>query len=179
MQLNEHYFVRGLREEDVEGPYPTWFEDQEVCAFNSHGKFVRSKEYFRSYVRSLDEKDAVVWAVCHSQDGHIGNVALQNITLINRNAEFAVILGDRRHWGLGVGLLAAKALFEHGFHKLNLHRIYCGTAATNDAMKHMAGRLGMREEGIRRDHLFLNGQWVDAVEYGVLRSEFCSAKLSD
>ena len=31
-QLNEQYYVRGLCEADIEGPYPLWFEDQEVCA---------------------------------------------------------------------------------------------------------------------------------------------------
>jgi RimJ/RimL family protein N-acetyltransferase len=114
----------------------------------------------------------IVWAICHVQDGHIGNVALQNISLINQNAEFAIILGDRRHWGKGVGMLAGKAMLEHGFKKLNLHRIYCGTAATNAGMKKLALKLGMKEEGIRRENLFLDGEWVDAIEYGILRSEF-------
>jgi RimJ/RimL family protein N-acetyltransferase len=172
MKLSKELFLRGLCEADVEGPYPSWFEDQEVCAFNSHGKFVRTKEYFRQFIRNLDGQSMIVWAICHVQDGHIGNVALQNISLINQNAEFAIILGDRRHWGKGVGLLAGKAMLEHGFKKMNLHRIYCGTAATNAGMKKLALKLGMKEEGIRRDNLFLDGEWVDAIEYGILRPEF-------
>jgi RimJ/RimL family protein N-acetyltransferase len=111
----------------------------------------------------------IVWAICHIQDGHIGNVALQNISPINQNAEFAIILGDRRHWCKGVGLLAGKAIFEHGFKKLNLRRTYCGVAATNTGMRKLALKLGMNEEGIRRQHLFLDGKWVDSVEYGILR----------
>jgi RimJ/RimL family protein N-acetyltransferase len=168
-QLNEQYYVRGLCEADVDGSYPSWFEDQEVCAFNSHGKFVRTKDYFRQFIRTLDGQSMFVWAICHVQDGHIGNVALQNISLVNRNAEFAIIMGDRRHWGKGVGLLASKAILEHGFKKLNLHRIYCGTAATNTAMRKLAAALGMQQEGIRPQHLFLDGQWVDVVDFGVLR----------
>lgn len=167
-QLNEQYYVRGLCEADIEGPYPGWFEDQEVCAFNSHGKFVRTKDYFRQFVRTLDGQSQIVWAICHHSDGHIGNVALQNISLVNRNAEFAIIMGDRRHWSKGVGLLASKAILEHGFKKLNLHRIYCGTAATNAGMKKLALKLGMKEEGIRKEHLFLDGAWVDVLEYGIV-----------
>jgi len=119
MKLSKELFLRGLCEADVEGPYPSWFEDQEVCAFNSHGKFVRTKEYFRQFIRNLDGQSMIVWAICDVQDGHIGNVALQNISLINQNAEFAIILGDRRHWGKGVGLLAGKAILEHGVKKMN------------------------------------------------------------
>lgn len=177
-QLNAEYFVRGLRESDVEGPYPDWFEDQAVCSFNSHGKFVRTKEYFRQFVRRVDGEGMVVWAICHSEDGHIGNVALQNLSFVNRNAEFAIILGDRRHWGKNVGFLAGKLLLEHGFMKLNLHRIYCGTAATNSGMRALALKLGMQEEGLRRQHLFLDGGWIDAVELGILKTDFLESARS-
>lgn len=171
-RLSDEYFVRGLRESDVDGQYPSWFEDQEVCRYNSHGKFVRSEEYFRGYVRSLNSSDAVVWAICHREHGHIGNISLQDISGLNRHAEFAVILGDRRHWGKGVAKLAGRQLLAHGFGKLGLHRVYCGTAAGNEGMRKLAAALDMREEGRRRAHLFLDGEWMDVIDYGVLRAEF-------
>jgi ribosomal-protein-alanine N-acetyltransferase len=176
-ELNKFYYVRGLSEADIEGPYPCWFEDPDVCAFNSHSRFVRSKEYFRKFIRGLDDCRMIVWAICHIQDGHIGNVALQNISSVNQNAEFAIILGDRRHWCKGVGFLAGRAILEHGFKKLNLRRIYCGAAATNTGMRKLALKLGMSEEGIRREHLFLDGKWVDSVEYGILRPSLKSEIL--
>jgi ribosomal-protein-alanine N-acetyltransferase len=172
MRLDDEYYLRSLQESDVEGAYPSWFEDQDVCAFNSHGKFGRTKEYFVDFVKQINSQKMSVWAICHVEDGHIGNIALQNISFINRNAEFAIIIGDQRHWGKGVGKLASAAIIEHGFKRLNLHRIYCGTACTNSAMKKLAVNLGMTEEGIRKEHIFLEGEWVDVIEYGVLRSNF-------
>jgi RimJ/RimL family protein N-acetyltransferase len=169
--LGQQYFVRPLAEEDLDGPYPGWFEDQEVCRYNSHGKFFKTRSYFEEYVEALNREDRVVWAVCHREHGHIGNISLQGISLINRTAEFAIILGDRRHWGRGVGLLAGKAMLRHGFEKLNLERIYCATAATNEGMKKLARAMGMTLEGTRRGHLFLEGSRVDVVEYGILRAE--------
>lgn len=171
-KLAKEYFVRSLAEEDLSGPYPTWFEDQDVSQFNSHGKFFKTKSYFREYVEQLNREDRVVWAICHVSDGHIGNVSLQQISFINRTAEFAIILGDKRHWGKGVGKLAGKKLLEHGFFKLNLEKIYCGTAATNEGMKKLATSLHMLPEGTRRQHIFLNGVRVDIINYGVLRTEF-------
>ena len=156
----------------LNGPYPSWFQDQEVCRYNSHGKFFKSKAQFRQFINSLGGEDRVVWAVCHVTDGHIGNISLQQISSINRTAEFAIILGDRRHWGRGVGLLAGRALLQHGFQKLNLERIHCATAATNEGMKKLAIAMGMTLEGTRRSHLFLDGSRVDVLEYGILRGEF-------
>jgi RimJ/RimL family protein N-acetyltransferase len=170
-QLSPDYFVRSLAIEDLDGPYPGWFEDQVVCRYNSHGKFFKTRASFERFIQSLDREDRVVWAVCHVTDGHIGNISLQQISFIDRTAEFAIILGDKRHWGRGVGLLAGQALLRHGFDKLNLERIYCGTAATNIGMQKLAVQMGMTLEGTRRNHLFLDGERVDVLEYGILRSE--------
>lgn len=171
-QLNHDYFVRPLTEGDLEGPYPSWFEDQEVCRYNSHGKFFKTLSHFREYVSGLNREDRLIWAICHVEDGHIGNISLQQLSFVNRTAEFAILLGDKRHWNKGVGLLAGKKLLEHGFDKLNLERIHCGTAATNEGMIRLATALGMAQEGTRRSHLFLEGSRVDMLEFGILKSEF-------
>ena len=170
-QLDNDYFVRPLQESDLEGPYPSWFEDQDVCQYNSHGKFFKTPSYFKAFYNSLDSEDHVVWAICHKTDGHIGNVSLQGISFINRNAEFAILIGDKRHWRKGVALAASRKLIEHGFRKLNLERVYCGTAENNSAMRHLAKALEMVQEGCRRSHLYLDGKWVDVIEYGLLRRE--------
>lgn len=170
-QLNDEYFVRAFKESDFNGPYQFWFEDQEVCRYNSHGKFCKTLADFRAYLDGLNREDQVVWAICHTIDGHIGNISLQGISLINRHADFGVLIGDKRHWGKGVACEAAKALFRHGFNKLNLERIWCAAAAPNLAMRSLAKRLGMAEEGCRRSHLYLNGEWVDMIEFGLLRGE--------
>lgn len=175
-QLSQEYYVRALAESDLQGPYPLWFQDLEVCRYNGHGKFFKTEQYFRDFLRSLDREDRVVWAICHNDDGHIGNISLQGISVINRSAEFAVMMGDRRHWGKGVATLAGRALCDHGFRRLNLHRIGCGTSANNVGMQKLAGALGMQLEGTRRSALFLEGEWVDILEYGVLRDEFLAGQ---
>lgn len=171
-KLPDGYFVRALYASDLAGPYPHWFEDQEVCKFNSHGKLAKNTDWFKSYYESANRDDRVIWAICHRDDGHIGNISLQDMSCVNRNAEFAILIGDRRHWGKSVGHNAGLALLRHGFMKMNLERIYCGTAASNIGMQRLARGLGMVEEGCRRKHLFLEGQYVDVLEYGILRSEF-------
>lgn len=171
-ELDEVYYVRPLTPGDLDGPYCSWFEDQTVCQFNSHGKFFKTRAYFQAYMDSLNQENRIVWAICHNEDGHIGNISLQEISLINRTAEFAIIIGDKRHWGKGVGILAGRQLLEHGFKKLNLKRIYCGTAASNQGMRKLAVALGMQHEGTRRQHLFLDGTRVDVLDYGILSDEF-------
>ena len=122
------------------------------------------------YIRAVRaRRDCLVLAVVlRDGDRHIGNISLQSIDPISRSAEFAIVMGDKATWGKGYGEEAGALIVAHGFRALNLHRIYCGTFESNQGMRKLAERLGMREEGRRRDAAFKDGEFVDVIEYGVL-----------
>lgn len=166
------YFVVPLRQEHVEGPYLDWFNDQEVCRFNSHGTFPLARAAAQLFVEQANSATNLTWAIEHVDYGHIGNISLSNLSFVNRSADFGILIGRREHSGCGVGYRAARTLFNHGFNKMNLERIACGTAESNTAMIRLALKLGMMEEGRRRNALFLEGRHVDIVEFGLLRNEF-------
>jgi RimJ/RimL family protein N-acetyltransferase len=67
---------------------------------------------------------------------------------------------------------AASLLLHHGFNTMNLHRISCATFETNLAMKKLALALGMKEEGRRIEAAYKDGNYVDIIEYGILKSDF-------
>ncbi|TQV84152.1 GNAT family N-acetyltransferase [Exilibacterium tricleocarpae] len=166
--------VKGLTREELEGAYPHWLNDQAICAFNSHGIYPASRASAAAFIDSLQgDRNQVVWAVYHKGDHcHIGNLSLQAMHWINRSAEIAFLFGARSYWGQGYAEEAARLLLRHGFRQLNLHRIYCATAASNTGMRRLAEKLGMCEEGTRRQALYLDGRYVDAVEFGLLCDEF-------
>jgi len=174
--LGENYFLRSLNETDLSGPYLSWLEDQKVCQYNSHGKFFPTTESLLTYYQSIKKNELIVWAICHKIDGHIGNLSLQNISFIDRRAEFAILLGEKKHWNCGVSILAIEKLLEHGCQKLNLEKIYCGTAANNKGMIAIAKKIGMREEGRRIQHLWLEGKWEDVIEFAILRKEWLTIR---
>jgi RimJ/RimL family protein N-acetyltransferase len=170
----DRIFLRPLEEADCDGPYPGWFSDPEVCRFNSHHLFPYSREEALDYVRgSQRSRTELVLAIVEVASGkHIGNIALQAIDYINRNAEFAILLGDRTSWGKGYSKEAGLLLLKHGFDEINLHRIYCGTHVENIPMQRLAAALYMQREGVRRDALFKNGEYAAVIEFGVLAGEF-------
>jgi RimJ/RimL family protein N-acetyltransferase len=119
-----------------------------------------------------DPQNLVLAIVAKDTDAHVGNISLQNIDLVSRNAEYAIVIGDKNYWGKGVAGEASRLLIAHGFNALNLHRIYCGTSSTNTAMQKLAAKLGMKEEGRRREALYKNGAYADVIEYGLLREDY-------
>ncbi len=166
--------LRPLRDSDADGPYPAWLNSQEISLQNSHGVHPYSTSSARAFIQSLNgATDRIVLAIEDKASGlHVGNVSLQGIHRIYRSAELAILLGDTGCHGKGIGTESCRLMVQHGFLRLNLHRIHCGTFAGNEGMIRIAAKLGMKEEGRRREAAFKNGVYVDVVEFGLLKTEF-------
>lgn len=169
--------LRPLRPSDADGPYAGWFNDPEVHRHNSHGTFPFLREQALAYIERVrtSRVDLVLAAETVENPRHVGNITLQHIHSVYRSAEFAVVFGDRSVKGTGIGFDAAVLLLRHGFDALGLHRVACGTIESNASMQKLAQRLGMREEGRRRQAMWKHGRFFDVIEYGVLAQEFHAA----
>lgn len=167
-------YLRGIRKYDLRGNYLNWFNDQDVCRHNSHGRYPMNKAKLEEYYKRVNKSgsDLVLAIITKKGNVHIGNVSLQNIDWVSRSAEFAIIIGEKGFWGKGIGREAADLIIKHGFSSLNMHRIYCGTQEDNVAMQRLAVYLGMKKEGLRREAIFKNNKFRDIIEYGILAKEY-------
>ena len=167
-------YLRPLQIDDIDGNYKKWLNDPEIVKFNSHGRYPFSISMLKEYVnRVTNSESIIVLAIIHKlTDKHIGNISLQSINLIDRNAEIAFLLGDKSFWASGIMFEAGNLMIDHGFNKLNLHRIHCGTSSQNHAMQKLAIKLGMSKEGEKEDFLFKDGKYYTTFEYRILREEY-------
>ena len=179
-ELNREIFLKGkivhlraLTVNDIEGNYRYWLNDEEVVHFNSHGRFPLTQDKLKDYVQSVYRSDnnLVLAVIDNKSCKHIGNISLQKIQWIDRDAEIAFLLGEKDFHGKGIMFEAGNILINHGFNALNLHRIYCGTSSENIGMQKLAVKLGMTQEGVRKEAFFKNGKYLDLVEYGILRTQ--------
>lgn len=168
----DRIYLRALGLSDADGNYPNWLNDPDVCRYNSHGETLYTTEMAREYILHLHNNPSIrAFAICSNDtDTHLGNISLQQISAKNRSAEFAILIGEPAIYGKGIGYEAGKLIIDYAFNTLNLHRVHCGTHIENIGMQNLALKLGMLQEGIRRDALFKNGHFADIVEYGLLNN---------
>lgn len=104
----------------------------------------------------------------------IGMISLGFIDQLNSRAEpgrFLIGEEDAAR-GLPAAAEAMMHIYTLAFDHLKLHRVHGMVAADNHRMIKWQKYVGMQEEGILRDHYFVNGRFQDAVCFGLLKPEY-------
>ncbi len=103
-------------------------------------------------------------------DALIGTVSLRRYVR-DRRAELGYWLAAPA-WGKGLATEAARAAVDFGFRELGLARVYAQVLAGNRASLAVCDKLGMINEGIKRQHVHKARRLHDVVLYGLLRDEW-------
>jgi [ribosomal protein S5]-alanine N-acetyltransferase len=75
-------------------------------------------------------------------------------------------------WNRGYATEAAREVIRYGFEELNLNRIFAMYFARNAASGRVMQKLGMRQEGLLREHMVKWGERIDVELYGILRRDW-------
>lgn len=100
----------------------------------------------------------------------LGTVSLRRYAR-DRRAELGYWLAHPA-WGHGFATEAAQAAVDCGFRELGLLRVYAQVLAGNRASLRVLDKLGMVNEGVKRQHVHKARRFHDVVLYGLLRDEW-------
>lgn len=101
----------------------------------------------------------------------LGAVTLYGATARLTSATFAIQLRPDVS-GQGYGTEATRLMVDYGFSTLPLHRIELQVYAFNDRALRCYRSAGFTQEGVRRQVVFVDGQWHDQILMSVLRPEW-------
>ncbi|WP_449395471.1 GNAT family N-acetyltransferase [Devosia riboflavina] len=120
---------------------------------------------------SVEGDKIVLAAVLSESDTVIGELSLIWRSEDARQGEIGWIFHPDHH-GQGFATEAASALFDLGFQKADLHRIFARCDTRNGSSWRLMERLGMRREAHFREHARFKGGWDEEFVYAVLRREW-------
>ncbi|MFD1991955.1 GNAT family N-acetyltransferase [Paenibacillus nicotianae] len=89
----------------------------------------------------------------------------------NTNAEIGYVLNPA-YQGKGYMTEAAQAVLAYGFETLGVHRIFATCRPANSASEKVMQKIGMKCEGIMREHWYYKGQFHDSCLYSILAKEY-------
>ena len=120
--------LRVPSEDDIwNSNWHSWYNNIETTRHNSHGLYPISVQQEAEIIQNnMNRNDSIVCSVYDLNSAKlIGNVALQNIDLINRRCNIAITIGEPASFSVAVE--AYGLLCTHAFMRLNLERISDGT----------------------------------------------------
>jgi len=166
--------LRWIRSEDVDDFYAV-YSNPEVMRYWSTPPLPNqdaASKLIDEIHDGIERNDMLKWGIAlRSNDKLIGSVTLFHIDLTHRRAEIGYAQG-REFWGQGYMQEALKAVLNHAFVMLNLHRIEADVDPRNAASVRTLERLGFQREGYLRERWQVNGEIQDAFYYGLLRPDW-------
>ena len=121
---------------------------------------------------SNDQGDRLDLAVVDKAAGRcVGEAVLNQWDPGNESCNFRIFIGPRGR-DRGLGTEATRLIVGYGFERLRLHRISLEVYAFNPRARRVYEKVGFRPEGVLRDSLRYNGEWIDATVMSILAAEW-------
>ena len=171
---NYRVYLRALELDDYKETIK-WHTDDEIWDMVVSNKRYVSKDYEKKWVEDkiFNNGNNITLGVCIKEnDKLIGQVALNNVSIENRSAEFSKMIGDKDYWGKGLAKEATMLMLHHGFFDLGLERIQAKQLLDNPTSIHVNMKCGFKSEGILRKVLYKKGELVDLNLMSVLKEDY-------
>jgi RimJ/RimL family protein N-acetyltransferase len=150
-----------------------WMNDPAITATIelNFGFTRREEELFYERVETRRDTE-LFWAILDETDRHIGFTVLTGIHWRHRTATGGLLIGERDAWCRGYATDAVRVRTRFGFDQMGLHRIE--GHSFNPAMCRVYEKCGYKREGLVRQKIWRDGQWLDAALYAILESDYAS-----
>lgn len=130
-----------------------------------------AEAWIRTHSNNFNEDRSMELAIEHREDKYlIGAISLGLNKKFN-HGELAYWIG-REYRNQGYCTEAAKGMVRYGFEEMKLNRIFARYLDKNPASGKVMSKIGMKYEGILRQHVRKWGKYEDLVYYGLLKDEY-------
>ena len=149
--------------------------DSEISPFLAAGRAATREELLAEVERSQAEPELFGRFLIETPLEREWRVAgAIGFECVNRRSRIAHLFGLAVHpdfRGRGLGAEAIRALARALFSELGYHRLEAGVYGFNERGMAVVERAGLVREGVKRKAYRPHGEWVDAVEFGLLADE--------
>ncbi|MDJ0554147.1 MAG: GNAT family protein [Microcoleaceae cyanobacterium MO_207.B10] len=149
--------------------------DPEVSKYTgwyTHYSIEDTKLFLHHVINSYLNNQVSSWGIVHKLDEKfIGTLGFIAWNIEHARGEIGYAL-SRKYWGKGYMTEVVNAIIYFGFSRMMLNRIEARCAIQNIASARVMEKVGMKYEGILRQHMFMKGKYRDLKIYSITKDEF-------
>ena len=172
MIRGERVLLRPVKKEDIAVQHE-FNQDISIQVLNGSFPHVSPLERAQEFYENCTKRDESSETFAMEVDGkYIGSCSLRWGKNYPGSYHLGIIIGDRDLWGKGYGREAVALLLHHCFHYYGARRIGLITNAKNERAIGCFLACGFIEEGRIRKIKWIDGEFTDLVQMGMLREEW-------
>lgn len=168
------YKLRELEKEDII-EINKWRNDEELIkCLGAPFRYINLDVDYKWYENYMQNRNNTIRCTITdiSDKNILGLVSLTNINTINQSAKFHIMIGDTENTNKGIGYFVTSKMLDHAFNNINLNRVELGVLESNTRALKLYEKIGFKKEGIKRQSIYKNGQFVDIIMMAILKKEF-------
>jgi RimJ/RimL family protein N-acetyltransferase len=104
-------------------------------------------------------------------EAYVGEAVLSDIDQDNRSCSFRIALVNAEVTGRGYGTQATQLVIDYALGPLGLHRVELEVLAFNPRARRVYEKVGFVTEGLKRQAVRWNGEWVDVELMAILATD--------
>jgi len=155
-----------------------WIDNEELLiqwcgSLFSFPLTTKSLEWYVKDTNVINESDAFVYKAVDGETGEVvGHISLGGLSWKNRSSRISRVLVSPDALQKGICQQMTRAVLKIGFEELALHRIGLGVYDNNKAALNCYLKSGFNIEGVARDVLWFNSEFLSLVEMSILEDEW-------
>jgi RimJ/RimL family protein N-acetyltransferase len=150
-----------------------WLADTEVTRYLGRDCPFSLAQEQEWYERICKSDDQIHWGIMLGEK-LIGTIGIHQIDWRQRHAVTGIILGAKEEWGKGYAPEAQALRTRFAFEELGLEKLMTSAIRENTRSIRALEKVGYRQCGLFRRHIFRQGRWHDMWHAELLRDEWLS-----
>jgi len=173
-EIGKTIYLRTPTKDDVSQSWYQWFSDPETTEFLTDRWWPNSVEAQESfYDQIILNKSSLVLSVCDIKtDTHLGVCSLGSINWVHRNADIALVIGDKKFKNGVVAVEIMSLLIKIAFKRLNLLNLRSIHVESHPLTSHLIKLFKFKKAGILKEYFFYNNKYVDMVITQLKRADW-------
>jgi len=128
-------------------------------------------ESYRNYLEQQASQGNDINLLICADENRKGAISLLEEDKVSRVAEYGLWIAPE-HQNEGYGADASEEIIDFAFNQMNYNKVMARVHEDNKASQKMVESIGLKKEGVLRDHTFRDGEYKDMIYYGILKDEW-------
>ena len=162
--------LRKIRKTDCETIW-SWRNSDHVKKFMYDQKSISWADHQAWFDKILVSKKDIYWLI-EAAKSEIGLACINDISQDNKRASWAFYIADKNFRAVGAGSAIEYMVADFAFNSLKLNRLSCEVLSWNTSIIRMHKKFGFYSEGVKRQYVFHDGQFIDVECFSITKTEW-------